>query len=281
MCYNRKHSYKEGGVRLDKYEQAITLWKTYNITSVADLDKYLDSFRILFAFHSGRIENEEITYHDTREIFENGKVLSYTGNPRALFEQQNQKLCYELLKEKIIREELLSIQLIKEIHKVLTGGTYDERRYITNKERPGEFKKHDYVTGIHEFGSAVENVESDLTELIEEINNYSGKDILKAAAYLHARFEDIHPFADGNGRVGRTLMNYYLMTHNHPPLIVYDEDKRMYYECLQKYDEAEELNPLYEFLKYETEKTWEKAINLANGVKQERKGLSDFSQNMQ
>jgi Fic family protein len=222
MCYNRKHSYKEGGVRLDKYEQVL-----------------------------------------------------------ALFEQQNQKLCYELLKEKIIGEKSLNIQLIKEIHKVLTSGTYDERRYIANKERPGEFKKHDYVTGIHEVGSAVDNVESDLTELIEEINYYSGKDILKAAAYLHARFEDIHPFADGNGRVGRTLMNYYLMTHNHPPLIVYDEDKRMYYECLQKYDEAEELNSLYKFLKYETEKTWEKTINLANGIKQERKGLSDFSQNMQ
>jgi len=50
-------------------------------------------------------------------------------------------------------------------------------------------------------------------------------------------------------------MNYYLMTHSHPPLTVYDEDKRIYYECLQNYDEAEELNPLCEFLKNETEKT--------------------------
>lgn len=264
---------RKRGIRLDKYEQVVTLWQSYNIVSIADLDKYLDSFRILFAFHSGRIENEEITYHDTREIFENGKVSNYTGSPLALFEQQNQKLIYEILKEKIIRKEPLSIELTKEIHKVLTGGTYDERRYIVNEERPGEFKKHDYVTGIHEVGSAAENVEGDLTELIVEINDYSGKDMLKAVAYLHARFEFIHPFADGNGRVGRTLMNYYLMTHNHPPLIVYDEDKRVYYECLQKYDEAEDLNPLYEFLKYETEKTWEKAFNLANGLKQERKGL--------
>ena len=67
------------------------------------------------------------------------------------------------------------------------------------------------------------------------------------------------------------------MTHDHPPLIIYDEDKRIYYACLQKYDEAEELNSLYEFLKYETEKTWKKALALAKGLKTERKGLSDFN----
>jgi len=267
-------------VRIDQYNRAVELWQSSKIASAADLDKYLDSFRILFAFHSGKIENEEITYHDTREIFENGRVVDYTGNPRALFEQQNQKLCYEFLKENIVKKELLSIDLVKEIHKVLTSGTYDERRYIENEERPGEFKKHDYITGVHEVGSAAEDVENDLTELIAEVNAYEERDILKAAAYFHVRFEYIHPFADGNGRVGRTLMNYYLMTHNHPPLIVYIEDKRMYYECLQKYDEAEDLNPLYEFLKYETEKTWGKALALADGRKPERKGLSDFTQSM-
>jgi len=267
-------------MRLEQYDQVVGLWQSYKIESSADLDKYLDSFRVLFAFHSGKIENEEITYHNTREIFENGRVVNYTGSPRAMFEQQNQKLCYELLKEKIVKREPLSVELVKEIHKVLTGGTYDEHRYIINEERPGEFKKHDYVTGIHEIGSAAENVENDVVELITEVNAYEGREVLKAAAYLHARFEFIHPFADGNGRVGRTLMNHYLMTHHHPPLIIYDEDKRMYYECLQKYDEAEELNPLYEFLKYETEKTWEKALALADGMKLERKSLTDFTQSM-
>ena len=133
------------------------------------------------------------------------------------------------------------MELVKETHKILTGGTDDERRYIENEERPGEFKKHDYVPGVHEVGSSAENVESELRDLISEVNEYGGgKDVLKASTYLNARFENIHPFADGNGRVGRALMNYYLMIHNHPPLIVYDEDKRMYFECLQKYDEDDE-----------------------------------------
>lgn len=262
---------------MDKYEQAAALWRSYNIKSAADLDKYLNSFRILFAYHSGRIENVEITYHDTREIFEDGKVSGFTGNPRSLFEQQNQKLCYEFLKEKIVQKKPLTIDLIKEIHKILTSGTYDERRYIENEERSGEFKKHDYVTGVNEVGSAPEYVEQDLTELIDEINGFTGNNLLKAAAYLHARFEYIHPFADGNGRVGRTVLNYFLMTRNHPPLIIYDEDKRQYYEALQAYDEAEVLDPLHDFFKSQLEKTWEKTISQANGERQECKGLSGFT----
>jgi Fic family protein len=260
---------------LDKYEKVLRLWQSYKIISVEDLDKYLNNFRILFAYNSGRIENEEITYHDTREIFENGKVSNYTGNPRSLFEQQNQKLCYELIKDKIICKEHISLQLVKEVHKVLTSGTYDEGRYIKNGERPGEFKKHDYVTGLLEVGTSAANVEGDLSDLINEVNQYSSNDILKVAAYLHALFEYIHPFADGNGRVGRILLNYYLMINNHPPLIVYDEDKRLYYEALQCYDEKEDLKPLYEFLKYQVEKTWENAVNLVQGISPKRKPLSD------
>ena len=264
---------------MDKYEQVIALWQSYKIESTADLDKYLDSFKVLFAFHSGKIENEEITYHDTREIFKNGKVFNYTGNPRALFEQQNQKLCYEFLKEKVIQKEPVSIGLAKEIHKILTSGTFDERRYIENDERPGEFKKHDYITGIREIGTSAENVEDETKALIDEVNEHKGKDVLKAAAYFHARFEFIHPFADGNGRVGRTLINYYLMHRNHPPLIIYDEDKRLYYECLQKYDESEDIESLYEFFRYEVLKTWEKPLALSKGMRHERKSLSDFPQN--
>ena len=152
---------------MEQYEQAVRLWKSWEVTTGADLDKYLDSFRVLFAYHSGKMENREITYHDTRDIFERGKVSDFTGDPRALFEQQNQKLCYEVLKQKFSQRAPLTLELVRELHRVLTSGTYDERRYVDNGERPGEFKKHDYVTGIHEVGSAPEYVEEDLRQLLD------------------------------------------------------------------------------------------------------------------
>ena len=258
------------------YEEILRLWKSYEVKTASDLDKYLSNFKILFAYHSGRIENDEITYHDTREIFENGRVLNFTGSPRTLFEEQNQKACFKMLKHKIIQKEYLNIQLVKETHRILTEGTYDETRYIEKGERPGEFKKHDYIIGLNEVGSSKEEVEGDIRDLLKEINEYASNNFLKVAAYFHARFEYIHPFADGNGRVGRTLMNYYLMINDHPPLIIFDEDKKLYYECLQAYDQKEDIIPLEKFLNYETEKTWKNTINMINDVKSECKGLNDY-----
>lgn len=112
---------------MPRYEEAVKLWQSWNIQTEADLALRLDSFRILFAYHSGKIENDEINYHDTREIFENGKVINYTGSTRTLFEQQNQKTCYELLRPKILAKEPLSLPLVRTIHRTLTEGTYDEQ----------------------------------------------------------------------------------------------------------------------------------------------------------
>ena len=238
------------------YEEIVKQWQSYNISKESDIDKYLHSFKILFAYNSGKIENGEINYYDTREVFENGRVSSFTGNVRTLFEQQNQKDCYEILKPKIISREKLSVDLMKQIHFELCKGTYDERRYLENNEKPGEFKKHDYVVGITEVGSDADDIENDLTELIDEINGYNNGDILKIAAYFHANFENIHPFADGNGRVGRTLLNYYLMINNHPPVIIFEEDKKIYYEALNAFDEKLIIDDLYEFLKRQCMKTW-------------------------
>lgn len=250
------------------YNEVLEWWSKLSIKTPSDIDKYLSNFRILFAYNSGKIENDNISLHDTREIFENGQVVNYTGNPRTIFELENQKKCYELLKYKIVKKEHLTISLIKEVHSVLTAGTYDEKRYIENSERSGEFKKHDYITGRFEVGSTCENVERDILDLIKEIEQYKGVDYLKVAAYFHAVFENIHPFADGNGRVGRTLVNYYLMVNNHPPMIIYDKDKTIYYECLEKFDEKEDINSLLEFFKYEVEQTWKKSLeNKNNAIK--------------
>jgi Fic family protein len=242
------------------YDDVVAFWQEGEIKTVADLERRLDNFRVIFAYNSGKIENPGVTYSDTREIFENGRALNFSGDPRTLFELRNQKVCYDFLKEKIVFRLPLSVGIILEVHRVLSEGTYDERRYIENGERPGEFKKHDYVTGIFEVGLPAPDVPREMAALVSEMNDYAGNDILKAAAYMHARFEYIHPFADCNGRSGRTLMNYWLLVRGFPPLVVYDDDKALYYESLRIYDEKEEIDPLCDFLAFQAVKTWEKTM---------------------
>ena len=239
-----------------KFEDVLKWWEKEELDTKEDIYTVLDNFKVLFAYHSGNIENETITLHDTREIFENGNVINYTGDLRTLFEIKNQKDCFEYLTDKIVQREPLSELFILELHKQLMKGCYDETRYAKG-ERPGTWKKHDYVTGDG-IGAASDEVEREIKELLDEIQEAEGKDVLTIAAYLHLRFEEIHPFADGNGRVGRTLMNYYLMTHGYPPIVLHSEDKKTYYLALSVYDKTGEIEGFKEFLKEQMVKTWNK-----------------------
>lgn len=238
------------------YEQVLDWWKKEGVESDDDIYTVLDNFKVLFAYHSGKIENDRITMHDTREIFENGSVVNYTGDLRTLFEIQNQKECFSYLVESIVEHREITIDFIRELHRRLMKGCYDEIRYRKG-ERPGNFKVHDYVTGDG-VGAVPEDVEQELSELLLEVEEAEGGDVLTIAAYLHLRFEEIHPFADGNGRVGRTLLNYYLILHGHPPVILYNEDKDTYYLSLAVFDKAGEIDGFVRFLKEQTIKTWTK-----------------------
>ena len=244
---------------MTNYESAVQLWQNRHIQNDAELSEALNGHSIAFAYHSGKIENDRITYHDTREIFEHDGVTSYTGDLRTLFEIRNAKDANELFLISFSDRRPITEILIKEFQFKLTNNTYDIRRYQLG-ERPGEYKKHDYVTGREEIGALPEVVSLEMSELLAEIQDIDDEKALTAAAYFHAKFENIHPFADGNGRVGRLLMNYLLVLHDHPPIVIHEEDRKLYFEALEAWDSKQELIPLIEFLKQQTVKTWKKQI---------------------
>ena len=253
---------------MTNYEKALELWRRKNVQTDAELAEALNSHSIAFAFHSGKIENDHITYHDTREIFEHDGVTSYTGDLRTLFEIRNAKGAHELFLSALRDKRPLDEVFLRELQRQLTHGTYDTRRWQLG-ERPGEYKRHDYVTGTGEVGAAPEDVAEELSELVEELDGISPENALTAAAYFHAKFENIHPFADGNGRTGRLAMNYFLVLHGYPPIIIHEEDRRGYYEALEAWDTKQDLAPLKAFLEAQTEKTWEKQIMRAEKQKNE------------
>lgn len=207
MC--RKDSF------MKRYSEIVNEWKQKEIKNENDLDVVLDNYKILFAYNSNVIENENTTYHDTREVFENGKIINYTGDLRTLYEINNQKFCYEYLKPLIVKKEPLS-----------------------------------------DVGVEAKDVEQYVVMLCDEVNLYRGENPVTTSAFFHLNFESIHPFADRNGRVGRTLMNYILMINDHPPIIIYNEDKAAYYRALAVFDKTGKIDGFEQFIKEECEKTW-------------------------
>ena len=150
---------------MDKYERVLEYWHGKNVQTEAQLAEAMNGHSVAFAYNSGKIENENISYHDTREIFEHDGVTSYTGDLRTLFEIRNARDANEYVLASFGGRVAMDEEFIKELQKRLTLNTYDTRRYQLG-ERPGQYKKHDYVTGKAEIGAAPEDVAEEMAELL-------------------------------------------------------------------------------------------------------------------
>ena len=129
-----------------------------------------------------------------------------------------------------IAEEKLTEKTIKEFHKILKEGTSDSRKEWFNV---GEYKKLANEAGNMQT-SLPKNVEKDMAKLMEWYNSLE-KITIKEIIEFHYRFEKIHPFQDGNGRVGRIIMFKECLKNNIVPFIIMDKDKLFYYRGLKEY----------------------------------------------
>ncbi|MFH0837591.1 MAG: Fic family protein [Candidatus Aenigmatarchaeota archaeon] len=144
-------------------------------------------------------------------------------------------------------DEHISINLIKELHWMV---------FKSSKSFAGEFRKPDQeVVVVNGFGSVVHRgaPSSMVTRLLESLVDWYNKNKNKysaivLAAVVHNQFENIHPFADGNGRVGRLLLNNILLRHNKPPVNIELSNRKEYYTTLQEYEHNNNLRPMVELI---------------------------------
>lgn len=247
---------------INPLDACIERWKSRTFDSEYDYHLALENFKIIFTCNSNSVENINVSYHTTRDIYEN-KTVSFIGDPKHIFAVSNQSNLFDVMFKDLVEDSILTVDLLKQYHGILLAGCYDKARW-TKGERPGEFKINDYCIGLTDEGSLPEDVENDISMLIDEMNNANCitiDDMLKAVAYFHLRFEQIHPFADGNGRLGRNLINYFLLKMNLPPVIIYNEYKETYYLALEVFDRTGEISGFVKFLKEQMIKTWEGHLN--------------------
>lgn len=191
--------------------------------------------QIELTYNSNRIEGSKLIQDQTRLIFETNTIGEYNGiiNVDDIIETTNHFRCIDFIIEEATAK--LSEKLIKEIHLLLKSGTSDSRKDWFNV---GKYKKLPYEVGGHETTPPHE-VHHQMKALLFSYHSKEQK-TLEDILDFHHQFELIHPFQDGNGRVGRLIMFKECLANDIVPFIIGDEIKFYYYRGLQEWGKVNE-----------------------------------------
>jgi len=241
-------------------------FKRLNISESINFEEMND---VLISHHSTAIEGSSLTEEETLLLLTEG--LTAKGKPlqdhNMVKDHHNALLkTLELAKEK--REvtpdmlKMISSLVMKNTGSVISSmaGDYDSSR--------GNFRKSAVRVGNRYFTN-YQKVPQEVEELCNEINTRinavgSELDIYNLAFDAHFALVSIHPFADGNGRVSRLLMNYVLQYKEQPLALIFKEDKIDYYKALEDARIQNDMKPFYDFLYAQQEKYLSQEINKFN-----------------
>lgn len=183
-----------------------------------------------FTYNSNHIEGSRLTHDQTRYIFETNTIgiSDESVNVDDIVETANHFKCIDIILEDA--NYCLSEKFIKQLHRMLKASTSDSRK---NWFAVGDYKKYANEVGGKET-TLPENVPGEMKALLSEYNSKEDitfEDILD----FHYKFECIHPFQDGNGRIGRLIMFKECLKHNIVPFIITEELKLYYYRGLKEW----------------------------------------------
>ncbi len=152
-------------------------------------------------------------------------------------------------------KEKLSVEFINKLHYLC----FKKTKSFAGKLRNVEVFIRNNEGKIYHIGAPIKDVKKLIKELCEWYEKHKRKyPPLLLSALVHNQFEHIHPFQDGNGRVGRLLLNYVLLRHKYPPINIRLKDSKRYYECLKIYDKTKDIKPFLRFLINQYKKYYKK-----------------------
>lgn len=190
--------------------------------------------QVYFAYNSNKIEGSKLTKDETEEIFVTNSFIPKSDvsiRVDDLIEMKNHFRLFDYMLD--IIDEKISKDIMIKMHKILKRNTTDEENPRYNV---GGFKVIPNKIGLINVieTSSPEDVEKNINDLLtwyESLKDIKLEDIIE----FHVRFERIHPFGDGNGRVGRMIMFKECLKNNIMPFIILDSDKPYYMRGLKEY----------------------------------------------
>ena len=188
--------------------------------------------QVRLAYNSNHMEGSRLTEDQTRSIYETQTIGITEGFERIddIIETVNHFRCFDYILS--VADKELSETIIKHIHLLLKSGTTDSQKEWF---AVGDYKKRPNMIGDMIETTHPTKVASEIKNLLKEYrenSNIAFEDIID----FHYRFEKIHPFQDGNGRVGRLILFKECLKHNIPPFIIEDSMKDYYRRGLKEYE---------------------------------------------
>jgi Fic family protein len=186
-------------------------------------------------YNSNAIENSTLTLKETEKILLEMEV-SRDVSVREVYEAKNLARVTDYIKKKS-KESEINKELILLLHQMLIGGIDDA---IAGRFREaGEYVR----VGTH-IAPPPEKVSGMIETIIDQYTSDHKKYFLDKIALFHLDFETVHPFCDGNGRIGRSLMCYQLIQSDFPPIIIRDKEKGEYYNAFGEYRLRKNTKPM-------------------------------------
>jgi Fic family protein/DNA-binding XRE family transcriptional regulator len=201
------------------------------------IDLY-DQFILSLTYNTNRIEGSTLTEDETAAVIFRNETIKNKDLIDHL-EAKNHQAAIKFLFDYLSKKGKIDEKLILKLHGILMNSIRDDA---------GLYRRH----GVRIVGSNVPTanflkVPELMKKLIKEINQRF-TDTIRHAAYIHSNLEQIHPFSDGNGRVGRLVLSAMLLKDNLPPAVIEIKEKRQYLRNLRKSQLAGDFAPLEDFI---------------------------------
>lgn len=209
-------------------------------------------------YNSNAIENSTLTLEETEKILLQIDLDRFVSE-RELFEARN-LACVAGYIESKAKEAELSLPLMLNLHKMLILNIRDDIAGRFRKE--GEWVR----VGAH-IGADPKDIERLLTDILGVYHGGKDGHIVARLARLHLAFEDIHPFCDGNGRIGRALNTYALVREGYVPINIAFVDRARYYDAFKEYEQKNSTKIMEEIIGRALTQSYHKRLAYLEGKK--------------
>ena len=198
-----------------------------------------NQFLLSLTYHTNKLEGSTLTENETGAILFNNASLSNKNIIEQMEVKNHQAAVNYLFNYIVLPSSKINEGFILKLHSILMNGIRDDA---------GSFRKHPVrIVGTYVPTANYLKIPKLIKELTKDINSPK-KDIISHISKTHSRFEKIHPFSDGNGRIGRLIITAMLLRNNLPPAIIKQQKRSLYNSCLKKSQLKDDFIPLEDFV---------------------------------